>query len=225
MNLPNETIGRGSAVSDRPFRIAVLISGGGTTLRNLIEKKAAGLLDVDIVLVISSNPAAKGLQYAQQANIPHRVIPREEFPTQEAFSEAVFSECRKAGVDLIVLGGFLKQLTIPPNFELRVVNIHPALIPAFCGKGFYGRHVHEAVLEYGAKISGCTVHFVDNLYDHGPVIAQKAVPVLEDDTPETLAARVFQAECELYPEVIRLIAAGRVRVEGRRVRILPAEGS
>ncbi|MCS7305481.1 MAG: phosphoribosylglycinamide formyltransferase [Thermoguttaceae bacterium] len=217
-----EPIGKSGA--KRPFRIAVLISGGGTTLRNLIQKKAAGLLEgIDIVLVISSNPAAAGIQYAQQAGIPLQVIQRKEFPNQEAFSEAIFQQCRQAAVDLVVLGGFLKQLTVPPDFELRVVNIHPALIPAFCGKGFYGRHVHEAVLAYGAKISGCTVHFVDNEYDHGPVIAQRAVPVLDDDTPETLAARVFAEECELYPEVIRLIAAGRVRVEGRRVRILPPQ--
>lgn len=208
----------------RPFRIAVLISGGGTTLRNLIQKKAAGLLQgIDIVLVISSNPAAGGIQYAQQAGIPLRVIQRKEFPTQEAFSEAIFQECRQAQVDLVVLGGFLKQITVPPDFELRVVNIHPALIPAFCGKGFYGHHVHEAVLQYGAKISGCTVHFVDNQYDHGPVIAQRAVPVLDDDTPETLAARVFEQECEVYPEAIRLIASGRVQVVGRRVRILPEQ--
>ncbi|HOM15871.1 MAG TPA: phosphoribosylglycinamide formyltransferase [Thermoguttaceae bacterium] len=208
----------------RPFRIAVLISGGGTTLRNLIQKKAAGLLQgIDIVLVISSNPAAGGIQYAQQAGIPLRVIQRKEFPTQEAFSEAIFQECRQAQVDLVVLGGFLKQITVPPDFDLRVVNIHPALIPAFCGKGFYGHHVHEAVLQYGAKISGCTVHFVDNQYDHGPVIAQRAVPVLDDDTPETLAARVFEQECEVYPEAIRLIASGRVQVVGRRVRILPEQ--
>lgn len=208
----------------KPFRIAVLISGTGTTLRNLIQKKAGGLLPgIEIVLVISSNPSAPGIQYAQQAGIPLRIIQRKEFASQEAFSEAIFQRCREAGADLVVLGGFLKQLTVPPDFHLRVVNIHPALIPAFCGKGFYGRHVHEAVLAYGAKITGCTVHFVDNEYDHGPVIAQRAVPVLDDDTPETLAARVFEQECELYPEVIRLIAAGRVRVEGRRVRILPEQ--
>ncbi len=118
------------------------------------------------------------------------------------------------------MGGFLKQLTIPSDFANRVVNIHPALVPAFCGRGFYGHRVHEAVLEYGAKLSGCTVHFADNQYDHGPVILQKAVPVLDDDTPESLAARVFQAECEAYPEAIQLIADNRVRVEGRRVRIL-----
>jgi len=119
------------------------------------------------------------------------------------------------------MGGFLKRLTIPEDFLNRVTNIHPALLPAFGGEGFYGRRVHEAVLEYGVKITGCTVHFADNQYDHGPIILQKAVPVLDDDTPETLAARVFQAECEAYPEALQLIAEGRLRVEGRRVRILP----
>ncbi len=123
---------------------------------------------------------------------------------------------------LVVMGGFLKRVTIPEDFTNRVTNIHPALIPAFCGRGYYGHRVHEAVLEYGAKLSGCTVHFADNQYDHGPVILQKAVPVLDDDTPESLAARVFEAECEAYPEALQLIADGRVRVEGRRVRILPA---
>ena len=119
------------------------------------------------------------------------------------------------------MAGFLKRVTIPEDFANRVTNIHPGLIPAFCGHGFYGHHVHEAVLDYGAKLSGCTVHFADNQYDHGPVILQRAVPVLDDDTAETLAARVFEAECEAYPEAIQLIAQGRVRVEGRKVRILP----
>jgi phosphoribosylglycinamide formyltransferase-1 len=118
------------------------------------------------------------------------------------------------------MGGFLKRLDIPADYANRVVNIHPGLIPAFCGQGFYGHRVHEAVLEYGAKLSGCTVHFADNQYDHGPVILQKAVPVTSDDTPDTLAARVFEAECEAYPEAIQLIAEGRVVLEGRRVRVL-----
>ena len=204
-----------------PLRIAVLISGGGTTLRNLIEKTRAGLLNVEIAMVIASTPKAGGIRFAQQAGIPMAVVDRNEFDSQDRFSEAIFDHCRQAAVQLVVLGGFLKQLTIPEDYSHRVVNIHPALIPAFCGKGFYGHHVHEAVLAYGVKLSGCTVHFVDNHYDHGPVILQKAVPVLEDDTPETLAARVFEAECEAYPEVLRLIAGGRVRVEGRRVRIAP----
>lgn len=202
-----------------PFRIAVLISGGGTTLRNFVEKIAAGRLPVEIALVISSNPAARGLEFARAAGIPSVAIEPRAFATQDDFSRAIFDLCRRAGAELVAMGGFLKRVTIPDDFAHRVVNIHPALVPAFCGEGFYGHRVHEAVLEYGAKLSGCTVHFADNQYDHGPVILQRAVPVLDEDTPETLAARVFEAECEAYPEALRLIAAGRVSVEGRRVRI------
>jgi formyltetrahydrofolate-dependent phosphoribosylglycinamide formyltransferase len=204
------------------FRIAVLISGGGTTLRNFFEKIHAGRLPVEIALVISSNPKSRGLQYAAEAGIPGVIFEMKAFADQEAFSNAIFERCRQAQVDLVVLGGFLKRLTIPADFADRVVNIHPALIPSFCGQGYYGHHVHEAVLEYGAKLSGCTVHFADNQYDHGPVILQKAVPVLDDDTPDALAARVFEAECEAYPEAIRLIAEGRVTLEGRRTRIAAA---
>ena len=202
-----------------PLPVAVLISGGGTTLRNLIEKIHTAALPVDIRLVISSAPGARGLQYAAQAGIPAEVIERRAFPNQDAFSRAVFDRCRVAGAKIVVLGGFLKRLTIPDDYTNRVTNIHPALIPAFCGQGMYGHRVHEAALEYGVKLSGCTVHFADNEYDHGPVILQQAVPVLDDDTPETLAARVFEAECEAYPEALRLLAEGRVTVEGRRVRI------
>jgi phosphoribosylglycinamide formyltransferase 1 len=203
-----------------PFRIAVLISGGGTTLRNFLEKIKAGRLPVEIAAVVSSNPNARGLQFAAEAGVPSVVVERKAFADQDAFSREIFDHCRRASTDLVVMGGFLKRLTIPKDFAHRVVNIHPALVPAFCGEGFYGHRVHEAVLEYGAKLSGCTVHFADNQYDHGPVILQRAVPVLDDDTPETLAARVFEAECEAYTEAIRLIAAGRVEVAGRRVRIL-----
>lgn len=210
--------------SSSSIAIAVLISGGGTTLRNLLEKIAAGRLTVQISLVIASNPNAGGLRYADEKRIPACVIEAKCFPDQEAYSREVFDACRTSGVNLVVMGGFLKRLTIPPDFVNRVINIHPGLIPAFCGKGYYGHHVHVAVLEYGAKLSGCTVHFADNEYDHGPVILQKAVPVESDDTPDMLAARVFQAECEAYPEAIQLIADGRVQLEGRKVRILPPPG-
>jgi phosphoribosylglycinamide formyltransferase 1 len=205
--------------SFHPFRIAVLISGGGTTLRNFIDKIAKRELPVEIATVVSSNPNAKGLQFAADAGVPSVVVERKAFADQDAFSRTIFDHCRRAGTDLVVMAGFLKRVTIPDDFANRVVNIHPALVPAFCGEGFYGHRVHEAVLEYGAKLSGCTVHFADNQYDHGPVILQRAVPVLDDDTPHALAARVFEAECEAYPEAIRLIAAGRVEVVGRRVRI------
>jgi len=208
--------------STRPVRIAVLISGGGTTLRNLIQRIEAGTLDAEILLVVSSTSKAGGLQFAEQAKIPSAVVRRKDFDSQDAFSAAIFDGCRQAGVDLVVMGGFLKRVTIPDDFTNRVINIHPALIPSFCGEGMYGHSVHEAVLDYGAKVSGCTVHFADNQYDHGPVIVQKAVPVMDDDTPKTLAARVFEAECEAYPEVLNLIAAGRVTLDGRRVRVAPA---
>ena len=197
----------------------MLISGGGTTLRNLIEKIAAGKLDARIERVVSSNPEAPGLEFARAAGVPAEVIGRRAFESVEAFSDAVFAACRRAAADLVVMGGFLKLVVVPADFENRVVNIHPALIPAFCGHGFYGRRVHEAVLEHGARVSGCTVHFVDNHYDHGPILLQRVVPVLDDDTPDTLAARVFEAECEAYPEALRLIAEGRVQIDGRRVTI------
>ena len=205
--------------STKTARLVVLLSGGGTTLANLLEKISAGKLDARVELVISSNSKARGLQIAADASVPTRVVLRRDFTTPEAYSEAVFGACRASGAQWVVMGGFLTHVLIPPDFENRVLNIHPALIPAFCGKGFYGHHVHEAVLEYGARLSGCTVHFVDNQYDHGPIILQKTVPVLDDDTPDTLAARVFQAECEAYPEVIRLLGSGNVAVVGRRVTI------
>ena len=199
--------------------MAVLISGGGTTLKNLLAKIAAGQLAASVAVVVSSNPAARGLEFATAADVPAATVDPRSFATPEAFSQAVFDRCRAAQVELVVMGGFLKHVLIPADFENRVVNIHPALIPAFCGQGFYGHHVHEAVLAYGAKLSGCTVHFVDNQYDHGPIIYQSVVPVLDDDTPDSLAARVFAAECEALPYTIGLIAAGKVRVDGRTVRV------
>ncbi len=128
----------------------------------------------------------------------------------------MFDECRSAGVDLVVMGGFLKHVLIPADFEFRVVNIHPALIPTY---SFYGHRVHEAVLASGSRVSGCTVHFVDNQYDHGPIFLQRQVPILDDDTPESLAARVFSAECQAYPDALRLIARGKVTIEAGKVRV------
>jgi len=209
------------AASRPPLKTAVLISGTGRSLQNMIQRIAAGTLSVDIRLVIASTPAARGLQYAEQAGIPAAIFELRGFPSQEEFSRAIFERIRAAQVEWVVLAGFLKRLTIPPDFVHRVVNIHPALIPSFCGEGFYGHRVHEAVLQYGVKLTGCTVHFVDNEYDHGPVILQRAVSVLDDDTPDTLADRVFAAECEAYPAALQLIAEGRIRIEGRRVRTSP----
>ncbi len=189
-----------------PLPIAVLISGGGTTLRNLIEKIAAGELPVEIRLVISSSPAARGLAYAAEANIRTLVVEKKKSASAAAFSEAIFGPCREAGVQLVVMGGFLKHVLIPPDFENRVVNIHPALLPAFGGKGMYGIKVHQAVLDAGVDTTGCTVHYVDNEYDHGRTILQEVVKVEPGDTAESLQARVFAAECEAYPRALRLLA-------------------
>lgn len=207
-------------MADKPLRLVVLISGGGTTLDNLLKQISAGKLNASVELVISSCAAAGGLAIAQRAGVPTQVVERRSFADAQAFSEATFAHIRRASPDLVIMGGYLKFLPIPSDFAGRVMNIHPALIPAFCGHGFYGRRVHQAVLDYGAKLSGCTVHFVDNQYDHGPIILQRAVPVAEDDTAETLAARVFAAECEAFPEAIRLFAEGRLKIEGRRVRVV-----
>jgi phosphoribosylglycinamide formyltransferase-1 len=201
----------------RALPIAVLISGGGTTLRNLLQRIAARSLTAEVKLVISSNPDAAGLRFAAEASIPALVLRPKDFASPEAYRDAVFGPCREAGVELVVMGGFLKHVLIPPDFANRVMNIHPALIPAFCGKGFYGPRVHQAVLDYGAKVSGCTVHFADNHYDHGPIILQRTVPVLDDDTAESLAHRIFEQECEAYPDAIQLFAMGRLKVVGRRV--------
>jgi formyltetrahydrofolate-dependent phosphoribosylglycinamide formyltransferase len=182
-------------------------------LQNLIDRIADGRLSAEIVAVVSSNPDAFGNERARRAGIPVSIVPRRT----PGFAGAVFDAVRATNPDLVVLAGWLHLLTIPPDFRFRVLNIHPALLPAFGGKGMYGHHVHEAVLAYGAKVSGCTVHFADESYDTGPIVVQRTVPVLDDDTPDTLAARVFTAECEAYPEAIRLVAARNWRVDGRRV--------
>jgi phosphoribosylglycinamide formyltransferase 1 len=201
------------------LRVAVLLSGSGTTLQNLIDRIPAGKLAARIVLVISNRPDAFGLVRAQRAGIRTAVVERKQFAARSEFSEAIFEQCRHSEVQLVCMAGFLQLVHIPDDFLGRVMNIHPSLIPAFCGKGCYGHRVHEAAIEYGVKVSGCTVHFADNMYDHGPIILQHTVPVQADDTPDSLAARVFEQECEAYPEAIRWFAEGRLRIEGRKVRI------
>ncbi len=204
------------------LRIAVLISGGGTTLRNLLAKIDTGELDVEVVGVVSSSAGADGLSIAAEADIPTDVVEAKSYKGVEPYSDALFDACRRFDPQLVVMGGFLKLVAIPNDFRGRVMNIHPALIPAFCGKGYYGRRVHQAVLDYGAKVSGCTVHFVDDHYDHGPIILQRVVQVANDDTADSLAARIFAAECEAYPEAIRLYAAGRLEIDGRTVHVSQA---
>ncbi|MFM7932373.1 MAG: phosphoribosylglycinamide formyltransferase [Pirellula sp.] len=193
-------------MSNALLPIAVLISGGGTTLKNLIDRKAQNTLAVDFRLVVSSNPKAKGLGYAQEASIRAKVIRKKDFVDGQSHSDAMFQAVRDSGAKLVVMGGYLEHLLIPDDFENRVINIHPSLIPAFCGKGMYGLYVHQAAIEFGVKVSGCTVHFVDNQYDHGPILLQRTCEVLDDDTPETLQKRVFELERKALPDAINKIA-------------------
>ncbi len=208
-----------SAFTTPPLSISVLISGSGTTLKNLLTCIHAGTLNAKVELVISSNPAAGGIAIAESAGIPTQVIQRKKGMTAEQFCEANFDAIRATRTTLVVMGGYLKHLLIPDDFAGRVINIHPSLVPAFCGQGMYGHFVHESVLAYGAKLSGCTVHFVDNEYDHGPIIAQHAVPVLVNDTPESLARRVFAEECQLLPAVVQQFSLGQVHLSGRHVTV------
>ena len=185
----------------RHVRLAVLLSGSGRTLENLLEWIAAGRLAATVEIVVSSRAEVRGVQIAERAGVAVRVLPPggQEFAV---WSEEVFAACRQAGAELVVMAGFLHLVRIPRAFVGRVINIHPSLLPAFGGQGFHGMHVHRAVLDRGCTVSGCTVHLVDDEYDHGRVVLQKTVPVLPDDSPESLAARVFAAECETLPEAI-----------------------
>ncbi|RMF44287.1 MAG: phosphoribosylglycinamide formyltransferase [Planctomycetota bacterium] len=199
--------------------IAVLISGGGTTLKNLLEHQQREGLPVDFRLVVSSRADAAGLQFAAAAGIPTAILPRRDFASPQLHRDAVFDAVRKAGAEWVVMGGYLEHLLIADDYVNRVLNIHPSLIPAFCGKGFYGMRVHQAVVDYGVKITGCTVHLVDNEYDHGPIVAQVACGVGPADTPADVQRRVFALECQLYPQVLRAIARQGLRVDGRRVHL------
>jgi phosphoribosylglycinamide formyltransferase-1 len=197
-----------------PLRLVCLVSGGGTTLQNLLDRAADGSLPAAVVGIVSSRADAFGVERAARAGVSALVEPK-----GPGFAERVWAAVRSFRPDLVCLAGWLHLLPIPADLRTRVLNIHPSLLPAFGGKGMYGRHVHEAVLAYGAKVSGCTVHFADDTYDTGPILVQRCVPVLDGDDADTLAARVFAAECEVYPEAIRLLAGGKVTIDGRRVVI------
>ena len=205
----------------KPIRLAVLLSGSGRTLQNFLDRVRAGTLQAEVVHVVSSLRKAYGLQRARDNDIPATVVRKQDHDGVQAFSDAIWNQVKAAEPDLVALAGFMCQVRVPREMFGRVVNIHPALLPAFGGQGMYGHHVHEAVLEYGCKVSGCTVHFVNDEYDAGPIILQKTVPVLETDTADTLADRVFEEECKAYPEAINLFAQGRLSIAGRRVRIAP----
>jgi len=201
------------------LRIAVLLSGSGTSLENLLEHIDSGAVPGRVEVVIGSKEKAFGLERARRRGIPAVAVVRKQHPEVGAFNDALHAVLADYDVDLVLLLGFLSPFETRGKFDGRTMNVHPALIPAFCGQGFYGHRVHEAVLEAGVKLTGATVHFVDAEYDHGPIILQEAVPVEDDDTPDTLAARVQAAERRLVPEAVRLFAEGRLTIDGRRVRI------
>ncbi len=207
----------------KKLRLGALLSGGGRTLLNIGRCIDAGELAAEVAIVIASRPC-KGLDRARDAGWRVELVPYKQMPDTQTYSRKLTELLDAAQVDLIVQAGLLSLWEIPPHYAGRVMNIHPALLPSFGGEGMYGHHVHEAVLAAGCKVSGCTVHFVTNEYDAGPIIVQRTVAVCESDTPDTLAARVFEAECIAYPEAIRLFAAGRLEIEGSIVRVSPAPG-
>jgi len=197
----------------------VLLSGGGRTLMNVQRRIDEGTLAARVAVVIASRPC-RGLEWAKDAGLNAHLVPYKTTPPAQ-YADAITALLDQAGVDVVVMAGFLSMWHIPPAYEGRVVNIHPSLLPSFGGRGMFGHHVHEAVLRHGCKISGCTVHFVTNAYDEGPILVQKAVPVLETDTPDTLAARVFEQETLALPEALQLLAEGRVSVTDGVARIQP----
>ncbi len=206
------------------MKIAVFVSGGGTNLQAIIDKISSGeITNVEISEVIASNESAFAIERAKKAGIPAKVISKKVLGA-EAYDDATLAELNSLGVELVVLAGFLSMLgpKTVAAYANRIINIHPALIPAFCGKGMYGIRPHQAVLEKGVKVSGATVHFVNEHYDEGPIILQKAVDVLPDDTPETLQKRIMK-ECEqvILPKAIQLIADGRIEVVNNLVRVKP----
>lgn len=207
-------------------RIAVLVSGGGTNLQALIDAQGAGAIqDGTIAAVLSSSPAAYALERAAAAGIPGYVVARKDFPGNREMTRAIVERLQRLDIDLVVLAGFLHILTeeMVAAYPNRILNVHPALIPSFCGAGYYGLHVHERALAYGVKVTGATVHFVNEEPDGGPIVLQRAVDIQEGDTPETLQRRVMeQAEWVILPRAVSLFCQDRLVVKGRTVHILPA---
>ena len=201
-------------------RIVVLASGGGTTFENLVLRSRDGRLDADVVLLVVSRPDCGAVEKARRLGVPFAIVTWKK-GEQDDFDRDISAMVAAARADLVCMGGFLKLWSFPASYAGKVMNIHPALLPAFGGKGMHGHRVHEAVLASGATESGCTIHFATNEYDAGPIILQRRVPVVPGDTADTLAARVFEAECEAYPEAIALFAANRINVVGGRVKIAP----
>lgn len=205
----------------KDIKLGVLVSGGGTNLQAIIDSIEQGKIKGEISVVISSNERAYALKRAEKHGIPGIYINRNDFQTQQEYEEYMTKTLKTYNVDLVLLAGFMKVLSpiFIAEFKNRIMNIHPALIPAFCGMGFYGSRVHKAVLDYGVKVTGATVHFVDEGADTGPIILQEVVPVLDDDTIDSLAARVLEVEHKIFPEAVRLFSEGKLLLKGRRVLI------
>lgn len=205
-------------------KIAVLVSGGGTNLQALIDAQHRGeIVNGEIAAVIASKPGVFALERAEKAGIPGYVVARKDFASSREMTVALVEKLRQLQIDLVVLAGFMTIITeeMVEAYPNAILNVHPALIPSFCGNGYYGLHVHEKALEYGVKVSGATVHFVSEECDGGPIVLQKAVAVEDDDTPETLQRRIMeQAEWVILPQAVSLFCQGRLQVEGRKVRIL-----
>ena len=203
-------------------KIAVLVSGGGTNLQALIDAQKRGELGGEITAVISTKEGAYALERAAKAGIPGYVVPRKAYPDNRSMTQAMVAKLQELDIQLVVLAGCMVIFTseLVDAYPNAIMNVHPALIPSFCGEGYYGLHVHEKALEYGVKLSGATVHFVSAECDGGPIIAQKGVAVRADDTPETLQRRIMEeAEWKLLPEAVKLFCEDRLRVEGRNVII------
>ncbi|MHC4737437.1 MAG: phosphoribosylglycinamide formyltransferase [Planctomycetota bacterium] len=226
--LVNQALNLERDVEDEPVSIVnnkktvhlgVFISGGGTTLMNILEYIKQGRLNAEVAVVISSRSTVAGVERAKAAGLDVKIIRKKDFPDINLFSKRIEEEIVAANVDLIIQAGWLCLWEIPARYENCVMNIHPALLPSFGGKGMWGHYVHEAVLEAGCKISGCTVHFCTNEYDKGPIIVQRCCPVKEGDNPEILASRVFEQECIAYPQAIKLFAEDKLLVQNGKVKI------
>ena len=215
-----DSVKRLPGITDRPVRLGILISGGGRTMLNFVDRIQDGSLNAEIPLVIASHNDCPGIDRAHDAGLTCASLARSTFRSVEAFSEAIFSRMRECRVDLVLLAGFLSLVRIPEDFEYRVLNIHPSLIPAFCGRGYYGSHVHESALARGVRVSGCTVHFADNQYDHGPIIVQRAVVIPDGTTPASLADLVFEQERIAYPEAVLRVISGHLGIDGQRTAML-----
>ncbi len=204
-----------------PLRIAAMISGGGRTLTNILDRIDSRELNAAVELVIASRGEIAGVELAQARGRDVRIVRQRDFASEDDMHDSISAALTKKRIELVCLCGYLRWFRVDEPFIGRVMNIHPALLPDFGGQGMHGAAVHQAVLEAGHRFSGCTVHFVDEEYDHGPVVLQRTCPVLPDDDHASLAARVFDLECQAYPEAIRLFAARRLVVDSGRVQILP----